>query len=124
AGEPVLREAPLQGDFERVVLPLRLRSGEVSRRRWIRSGSNRVLSLAGVADNVDAVTVDQGAHVLNRSTEVVMDVVHTQRRRPAQLVVDATVEAVLIHRLDIRIRVQNRRGAQIPEPSWAAPEVV
>ena len=93
------------------------------RRVRIRRRRDGVLPFAGVADHVHAVTVDDRAHVLDGSTEIVVDVVNAQRHRAAQLEVHAAVEAVLVHRLDVRIGIENEGLTQIPEAGGAAPEI-
>ena len=83
-----------------------------------------LLPFAGVADHVDAVAVDERAHVLDGAAEVVVDVVDAQRHVATELLVHAGVEAVLEHRLDVGIGVVDRGRAQIAEAGGTAPEIL
>ncbi len=108
AAEPVLREAPFERQLEGIELPLGLRRREVLGRR-VRGWRDRVLPFTGIADHVDAVAVHQRTHVLDGAAQVVVHEVDAERRVATQLEVHAAVEAVLEHRLDVRVGVVDRR---------------
>jgi len=103
AEEVVVGEPAVVAELERVVYALRLRHGGAERREAGRI-LNRRPSLARVADDVDliALRVD-GADVLDRAAQVVVDVVRRHHAVAIELVLDAAAGAVLRHRLGIRV---------------------
>ena len=123
APEVVVRVALAERELHRVVLALRQRH-RLAERRGARRELELGQALTGVADDVGLVALSvQRADVLDRPSEVVVDVVRAEDHVGADLVLQADAGAVLEHRLDVRVGRLEVRDAAVAEAARHGPQV-